>query len=137
MAGRLPAVRERGPDLLRALERAIAGALRVRGDRLLSKDTGHWVSFRSRSVNRVFAELRSHTADVEIFLLPPPEALDTNDIATAAPPTQGWGWFRSKFRVKSGAELRAAQVLLLRSYEARRQMSRRPRRSSTRRRETP
>ncbi|MFQ5920296.1 MAG: hypothetical protein ACE5I4_09690, partial [Thermoplasmata archaeon] len=56
-----------GEALLRNLERKVSRSLEGRGDHLEARHTGHWVSFRSRKLERVFAELRPHRRDVEIF----------------------------------------------------------------------
>lgn len=113
-----------GEALLRNLERKVSRSLEARGDVLQARHTGHWVSFRSRNLKRVFAELRPHTRDVEIFLLPSPEELRADGWVAAAPRTQGWGWFRSRLRLTKVTDLSRTQSLLLRSYEFRRRMSR-------------
>lgn len=114
----------RGPLLLGALTEATAWALRERGDDLEARPRTGWVAFRSRRLQRVFAELRAHRQDVEAFLLPAPEELGVrNGLARLAPPTQGWGWFRSTFRVRAPAEVEEAVALLLASYRRRWQMS--------------
>lgn len=116
-----PGVERRGYELLEALEERTAKRLRRAGDELQVKPGRHWVAFRSEGLQRAFAELRPHRKDLEGFVLPPPDAADAPDgLAVAAPPTQGWGWFRSKFRIARWEELEAALELLMRSYEFRR-----------------
>ncbi|MFQ5552134.1 MAG: hypothetical protein ACE5EW_00170 [Thermoplasmata archaeon] len=113
-----------GEALLRNLERKVSRSLEGRGDVLQARHTGHWVSFRSRNLRRVFAELRAHERDVEIFLLPSPQELGSDGRVAAAPKTQGWGWFRSRLRLTKVTDLAQTQSLLLRSYEFRARMSR-------------
>lgn len=114
-----------GPALLEALEQSVAEALRRRGDVLEARQRTGWVAFRSRQLQRVFAEVRAHRGDVEAFILPAPHELPrANGLARAAPPTQGWGWFQSKFRVREATALDDATELLLASYRRRWEMGR-------------
>ncbi len=115
-----PGEERRGYELLEALEERLAKRIRRAGDELQVKPMHHWVAFRSKGLQRAFAELRPHRKDLEAFILLPPDLLGASDgLATAAPPTQGWGWFRTKFRIARWHELEAALDLLVRSYEFR------------------
>lgn len=127
----------RGGELLRILEEAVAGELRLRGDRLRVRRMEHWVSFGSQKLRRVFAELRPHAANLELFLLPTANELGADGRASAAPPTQGWGWFRSKLRITSPGDIATTRAMVIRSYEARCRMNRRGRRADTRSRKAP
>lgn len=114
-----------GQRLLSGLQDRVRKRLRSMGDVLETKVTPSWVSFRSRNLRRVFAEVRAHCHDIEAFILPPVGSLAGADgIAFPSPPTQGWGWFQSKFRVTRTEELAVAADLLLQSYTLRREMSR-------------
>ncbi len=115
-----------GQRLLGKLQERVRKRLLRLGDELELKAMTSWVSFKSRKVRRVFAEVRAHRKDVEAFILPPIEFLGEADgMAMPAPPTQGWGWFRSKLRITKKEELAAATDLILLSYTVRREMNRR------------
>src|SRR5207302_10522721 len=54
---------------------------------------------------------------LEIFLLPSPRELrDGSGLAKRAPPTQGWGWFRTRVEVRSIHPVAAAAALIHQSY---------------------
>jgi hypothetical protein len=111
---------------MKALEEEVQELLRGSGDELLADPKTGWVSFNSVRLRRVFAEIRPHRQDVEVFILPPVEALRRpNGLAIPSPPSQGWGWFQSKFRVRGVEEVRAAADLVFQSYQRRVEMSRR------------
>lgn len=117
--------RSGGSGLLEALGDELSKRLRARGDSLEVRQHQKWVAFSSVELRRVFAEVRSHRRDLEAFILPPSEELrNMNGLARSAPPTQGWGWFQSKFRLGDSEDLPAAVDLLLLSYEYRRRMGR-------------
>ncbi len=121
-----PDIDSKGRRLLRKLQIQVEERLRRLGDVLETKATTSWVSFRSKGLRRVFAEVRAHRHDVEAFILPPVESLTEGDgLPVPSPPSQGWGWFRSKFRVTSENELAVATDLLVQSYDLRQEMSRR------------
>lgn len=77
-----------------------------------------WIALRSTKRDRVFAEIRPHRSRVEVFILPRPQDLtDPAGLARRAPPTQGWGWFRTRFHVSSPSEVAFAFRLIRQSYE--------------------
>jgi hypothetical protein len=120
-----------GWRVMRALTEEVEKLLRGAGDQLLASPKTGWVSFKSAALRRVFAEIRPHRRDVEVFILPPVEDLRRpNGLASPSPPSQGWGWFRSKFRVRRVEEVVAAADLLFQSYLHRKEMSRRSGRKS-------
>jgi hypothetical protein len=105
---------------------AIVAALRTRvqsvtkreRDRLVEHAGAHWIAWKSRKSNRVFAELRALRGRVQIFIRPGPrELIDSAGLAQRAPRTQGWGWFRSRFEVSSSAQVEPAARLIVQSYE--------------------
>ncbi len=112
-----------GRELLQGLQAEVARRLARFGDELQVRVMRGWISFRSQHLQRVFAELRPHRRDVEAFILPPTEALDgSSSLASSSPPTQGWGWFRSKFRLSRWEDVEAASDLVFQSYLFRKQM---------------
>jgi hypothetical protein len=106
--------------------RAIVSALRIRvrmaagrhQDRLVEHAGRHWIAWRSRNRDRVFAEIRSLRGRVQVFILPRPRDLvDSSGLARLAPRTQGWGWFRSRFEISSMEQVESAARLIVESYE--------------------
>ena len=106
--------------------RAIVLALRVRlqaaaarrDDRINEHVSQHWISWRSRKGNRIFAEVRPLRERVQVFLLPSPRDLrDGSGLAKRAPPTQGWGWFRTRIELRSLRQVASAAALVCLSYE--------------------
>lgn len=88
------------------------------GDKIVERPGTHWIGWRSQRNGRVFAEVRPLQKRVQVFILPHRRQLrDPKGLAHAAPPTQGWGWFRSRFDVTSMAEVGPAFELLRQSYE--------------------
>src|SRR6266571_3223507 len=54
---------------------------------------------------------------VEVFILPGPRELRGGaGLARRAPRTQGWGWFRTRFDVRSMGEVESAARLIVQSY---------------------
>lgn len=120
-----PDTASQGQKLLSGLQERVRKRLLRMGDELETKAMISWVSFKSRDVRRVFAEVRAHRKDIEAFILPLVESPGEADgVALPAPPTQGWGWFRSKLRITREEELAVATDLLLLSYTVRREMNR-------------
>ncbi len=114
-----------GKTLLRALKARVGARLTEAGDRLETKAMTGWVSFKSRDLRRVFAEVRPHRHNVEAFILPPVASLTGADgVALPSPPTQGWGWFQSKFHITRTEDVGVAVDLLIQSYVLRREMTR-------------
>jgi hypothetical protein len=101
-----------------ALRRRVATAARRRHDRLNERASHHWISWRSRNADRVFAEIRPLRGRIQVFILPAPRQLsDASGLARPAPSSQGWGWFRSRFEVSSMAQVVPAARLIVQSYE--------------------
>jgi len=112
-AGREP--RHLIQEWLRELQRAAED----RGDRVEMRVNHYWVAFRSHKQKRAFAEIRPSRRRVEVFILPERKRLsDPAGIARAAPRTQGWNWFRTKFYVVGNGHGKAALSLLRQSYES-------------------
>ena len=89
-----------------------------RRDRVEEHVGRYWISWRSRNRNRVFAEIRALQGRVQVFILPGPRDLrDSAGLARRAPPTQGWGWFRSRIEVSSLDVVEPAAKLIVQSYE--------------------
>lgn len=87
-------------------------------DRLEVRESVHWIGWRSASRDRVFAEMRPHRNKVEVFILPARRQLkDPRKLAKAAPVTQGWGWFRTRFDIVSLDQVGPAFHLIRQSYE--------------------
>lgn len=94
---------------------AVAG---TRRDRIEETRGRHWIGWRSARRDRVFAEVRPHRRRVEVFIRPPLRSLrNPGGLARAAPPTQGWGWFMSRFSVSHPRQVGPAFRLLKQSYE--------------------
>jgi predicted transport protein len=116
--------------IVEGLEGRLRGLGARRGDRITVRVGSHWVAWRSERSGRVFAELRPLRERVEVFILPRPRDLrDPRGLARGAPRTQGWGWFRTRFEIRSRDSLEGAYRLIRQSYEYGRKMgnSRRPR----------
>lgn len=88
------------------------------GHDVLVKVMKHWVAFRSRRKGKAFAEVRLGKRHLEVFILPATEdLLDPAGLTVDVPPTRGWGWFRSRFRLTRAESLESAMGLLWQSYE--------------------
>jgi hypothetical protein len=87
-----------------------------REDDVIVRVMSRWISIRSRRGGRVFAELRPSKGRIEVFVLPPPRELGFGPLATRAPSSQGWGWFKSKFVVDGNGSVTSALRLLRISY---------------------
>ena len=100
---------------LRRRLNAVAG---MRRDRIEERRGRHWIGWRSARRDRVFAEVRPHRKRVEVFIRPPLRSLrNPGGLARAAPPTQGWGWFMSRFSVSHPRQVGPAFRLLKQSYD--------------------
>ncbi len=106
--------------------REIVGAFRKRiralghaqGDKSREKVSEHWIGWRSTRHGRTFAEMRPLQERVQVFILPPKRSLkDPSRLAQSSPPTQGWGYFLSRFDVRTRDEVEAAFQLIRQSYE--------------------
>ena len=87
-----------------------------RNDVIIVRVMSRWISVKSRSGGRVFAELRPGKEKIEVFILPPPRELGFNRLISMAPSSQGWGWFKSKFVVDENGGATTALRLLRISY---------------------
>ena len=112
---------ERTSDASREIVEALRERLQVAAarceDRVDERVSRYWIAWRSRNRDRVFAELRPLRHRVEVFILPGVMDLrDSAGLARRAPRTQGWGWFRSRFDVRSMREVESAARLICQSY---------------------
>ena len=106
--------------------REIVGAFRKRiqalghahGDKIREKVSENWIGWRSTRHGRTFAEMRPLQERVQVFILPPKRGLrDPSRLAKPNPPTQGWGYFLSRFDVRTMGEVDPAFQLIRQSYE--------------------
>ena len=104
-------------EIVEALRRRLRDAAARREDRVDEHVSRYWIAWRSRNRDRVFAEIRPLRNRVEVFILPGPRQLRGGaGLARRAPRTQGWGWFRTRFDVRSMDEVESAARLILQSY---------------------
>ncbi len=90
----------------------------LRGDRVEMRVNRYWIAFRSQKQRRAFAEIRPNRRQVEVFILPERKHLsDPSGLARAAPRSQGWNWFRTKFHVVGNGHGKVALSLIRQSYE--------------------
>ncbi|MFQ5909496.1 MAG: hypothetical protein ACE5IJ_02105 [Thermoplasmata archaeon] len=88
------------------------------GDSFEERVMKYWISVKSRKKGKVFAEMRLHKEDIDVFILPSFEQLkDPDGLAQSVPLNQGWGWFRSRFWVRGKDHLESAWKLIEQSYE--------------------
>src|SRR3989475_10579089 len=107
-------------EIVGALRERVRTAAHRRHDRVLEHAGRHWISWRSRRADRVFAEIRPLRGRVQVFILPGLRELsDGSGLARRAPRSQGRGWFRSRFEVTSMAQVEPAARLIIQSYEHR------------------
>lgn len=100
-----------------ALRDRVQAAAAKRDDRIDERVSQHWIAWKSRKGHRVFAEIRPLKGRVEVFLLPSPRDLrGGSGLARRAPPTQGWGWFRTRMEVRSMSQVSSAAALIRQSY---------------------
>ena len=106
--------------------REIVGAFRKRiqalghahGDKIREKVSENWIGWRSLRHGRTFAEMRPLQERVQVFILPPKRGLrDPTRLAKPNPPSQGWGYFLSRFDIESLADIEPAFQLVRQSYE--------------------
>lgn len=106
--------------------RAIVGEFRKRiqalghahGDKIREKVSEHWIGWRSTRHGRTFAEMRPLQERVQVFILPPKRGLrDPSRLAKSNPPTQGWGYFLSRFDVRTVGQVEYAFQLVRQSYD--------------------
>ncbi len=102
-------------DRFRTRIRALGHA---HGDRIHEKVSTYWIGWRSTRHGRTFAEMRPLQERVQVFILPPKRGLkDPTRLAKPSPPTQGWGYFLSRFDVRTLDEVEPAFQLIRQSYE--------------------
>ena len=100
-----------------ALRDRVQAAAAKRDDQLNERVSRYWIAWRSRKGNRVFAEIRPMRERVEVFLLPSPRDLrDGSGLARRAPPTQGWGWFRTRIELRSTRQVASVAAMIRQSY---------------------
>jgi predicted transport protein len=102
-----------------ALRRAVLEGHPENGQDVYVKVMKHWVAFRSKKKGKAFAEVRLGKRHLEVFILPPAEELeDPSGLTSNVPPSRGWGWFCSRFRVTRLDAVEGALKLLWQSYES-------------------
>ncbi len=106
--------------------REIVGAFRKRiqalghahGDKIREKVSENWIGWRSLRHGRTFAEMRPLQERVQVFILPPKRGLkDPSRLAKPNPPSQGWGYFLTRFDVRTRADIEPAFQLIRQSYD--------------------
>lgn len=130
---------DRSAAIVSELRRRLDGFAAERGDRIREKRGLNWIGWGSVRRDRTFAEVRPHRHRVEVFIRPPVRSLSNpTGLARPAPPSQGWGWFRSRFSVSRPGQIGPAFQLLKQSYSWTRTTSegKRPRRRTRRGRQT-
>jgi len=106
-------------ELIQAWHRELQRVARSENDSIEMRVNRYWIAFRSEKQGRAFAEVRPSRSSIEVFILPERRNLsDPGGIARTAPRTQGWNWFRTKFRIVGNGHGRAALSLLRQSYES-------------------
>lgn len=105
-------------EIVGEFRKKIQGLGRQHRDKIQEHTGEHWIGWRSEKHDRVFAEMRPLQGRVQVFILPRKRDLkDPGGLARAAPPTQGWGWFRTRFDVSSLRQVEPAFRLIRQSYE--------------------
>src|SRR5437867_12866767 len=95
--------------IVAALRERVGLAAHRRQDRIVERAGRHWIAWRSRQADRVFAEIRPLRGRVQVFILPRPrDLMDSAGLARRAPRSQGWGWFRSRFELTAMAQVEPA-----------------------------
>ncbi len=91
---------------------------RTNGDSFQEKIMKYWISLRSSRKGKVFAEIRLHKEDIDIFILPELQTLaDPDRLAHPVPLNQGWGWFRTRFWLRERTQLDPVMKLIQQSYD--------------------
>ncbi|MFQ6127285.1 MAG: hypothetical protein ACE5QW_00030 [Thermoplasmata archaeon] len=104
-------------ELYLMLRERIEAIEKSNGDNFEERVMKYWISVRSSRKRKVFAEMRLHKKDIDIFILPPFEQLkDPDGLAHPVPLNQGWGWFRSRFWLREESQLDSAWKLIQQSY---------------------
>lgn len=86
------------------------------GDDIVVRVRSRWISVSSKKAEKIFAEMRPSHERIEVFLLPPPRELGDGSLVSRPPPSQGWGWFRSKLYIDGDGDMESAARLLRISY---------------------
>ncbi len=105
-------------EIVGEFRKRIQALAHAHGDKVREKVSEHWIGWRSTRHGRTFAEMRPLQQRVQIFILPPKRRLkDPTRLARSNPPTQGWGYFLSRFDVRTIGEVEPAFALIRQSYE--------------------
>jgi predicted transport protein len=105
-------------EILGEFRKKIQALGHAHGDKIREKVSESWIGWRSTRHGRTFAEMRPLQERVQVFILPRKRDLrDPSRLAKPSPPTQGWGYFLSRFDVRSLDEVDAAFQLIRQSYE--------------------
>ena len=105
-------------EIVGEFRRKIQALGHAHGDKIREKVSENWIGWRSMRHGRTFAEMRPLQERVQVFILPPKRGLkDPTRLARPSPPTQGWGYFLSRFDVRTLDEVDAAFQLIRQSYE--------------------
>jgi predicted transport protein len=105
-------------EIVGEFRRKIQALGHAHGDKIHEKVSNYWIGWRSTRRGRTFAEMRPLQERVQIFILPRKRDLkDPSRLARPAPPTQGWGWFLTRFDVRNLDEVEPAFQLIRQSYE--------------------
>lgn len=105
-------------EIVGEFRRKIRALGHAHGDKIHEKVSEYWIGWRSTRHGRTFAEMRPLQERVQVFILPRRRDLkDPSKLARPAPPTQGWGWFLTRFDVRTLDEVEPAFQLVRQSYE--------------------
>lgn len=105
-------------EIVGEFRRRIRALGHAHGDKIHEKVSNYWIGWRSTRHGRTFAEMRPLQERVQVFILPRKRDLkDPSRLAKSNPPTQGWGWFLSRFDVCTLEEVEPAFQLIRQSYD--------------------
>jgi predicted transport protein len=105
-------------EIVGEFRRKIQALGHAHGDKIHEKVSNYWIGWRSTRHGRTFAEMRPLQERVQVFILPRKRDLkDPSRLARPAPPTQGWGWFLTRFDVRTLDQVEPAFQLIRQSYE--------------------
>src|SRR3989441_12080862 len=100
-------------EIVGALRERVRTAAQRRHDRVVEHAGRHWISWGSRQVDRLFAEIRPLRGRVQVFILPGLRELsDGSRLARPDPRRSGWGWLRSPFECRLMAQDQPAARLI-------------------------
>jgi len=105
-------------EIVSAFRKRIQALGHAHGDKIREKVSENWIGWRSLRHGRTFAEMRPLQERVQVFILPPKRGLkDPTRLAKPNPPSQGWGYFLTRFDVRTMGEVEPAFQLIRQSYE--------------------